>query len=56
MGPCDRQRIKTEFSEDNKGCQFFPYRTNFDTLQDVFNMDPDRAAFKPGTEPWYIGW
>lgn len=45
---------KTE--EDNKGCQFFPYRTDFNTLQDVFNMDADRAAFKPGSEPWYIGW
>ena len=37
-------------------CQFFPYKTEFDTLADVFNMSDDRANFKEGEKPWYIGW
>ncbi|KAK7111199.1 hypothetical protein V1264_010873 [Littorina saxatilis] len=37
-------------------CQFFPYNTEFLTLADALNMSDDRAAFKPGEEPWYIGW
>ena len=37
-------------------CQFFPYKTNFYSLHDVFQMSDDRAQLKDGTEPWYIGW
>ena len=37
-------------------CQFFPYRTNFNSLRDVFNMSDERAQLKDGTKPWYIGW
>ncbi|KAL5270306.1 hypothetical protein ACHWQZ_G001149 [Mnemiopsis leidyi] len=43
-------------SHDGENCQFFPYKTGFLELQDVFNMDPSRASFKPGHKPWYIGW
>ncbi|XP_064454709.1 bifunctional arginine demethylase and lysyl-hydroxylase JMJD6-like [Ornithodoros turicata] len=32
-------------------CQFFPYKTEFKNLYDVFNMSPERAK-----SPWYIGW
>ena len=35
-------------------CQFFPYKTNFATLGDVFNMS-DKDANMQG-KPWYIGW
>lgn len=37
-------------------CQFFPYKTEFETLADVFNISEDRANFKEGETPWYIGW
>lgn len=37
-------------------CQFFPYNTDFRTLEEVFNMTDDRADFKDGENPWYIGW
>ncbi|XP_074109984.1 bifunctional arginine demethylase and lysyl-hydroxylase JMJD6 [Cotesia typhae] len=37
-------------------CQFFPYKTGFKSLQDVFNMSEDRILLKPGSEPWYVGW
>ena len=37
-------------------CQFFPYKTEFHTLADAFNMSDERADFKEGERPWYIGW
>ena len=39
-----------------ENCQFFPYKTNFTSLEDVFDMDEDRALMKDGSAPWYIGW
>ena len=35
-------------------CQFFPYKTEFHTLREVFNMSKERSQFK--AEPWYVGW
>ncbi|XP_013786777.1 F-box protein At1g78280-like [Limulus polyphemus] len=38
-------------------CQFFPFKTNFLHLQDVFNMPEDRAMMKTrDSKTWYIGW
>lgn len=37
-------------------CQFFPYSTDFRGLREVFQMDADRAAMRPGARPWYVGW
>lgn len=37
-------------------CQFFPYKTEFKTLSDVFLMSKKRANFTEGEKPWYIGW
>ncbi|XP_061180297.1 uncharacterized protein LOC133188829 [Saccostrea echinata] len=39
-----------------ENCQFFPYKTNFSTLEEVFEMNEDRALMKDGSAPWYIGW
>jgi hypothetical protein len=39
-----------------ENCQFFPYKTNFSSLEEVFEMDDDRALMKDGSDPWYIGW
>ncbi|KAL0124516.1 hypothetical protein PUN28_006399 [Cardiocondyla obscurior] len=33
-------------------CQFFPYNTEFESLQDVFDMNEDRAMMVKGTAPW----
>ncbi|CAG9865353.1 unnamed protein product [Phyllotreta striolata] len=45
-------------STDNAGenCQFFPYRTEFRSLAEVFRMPAARAALAPGERPWYVGW
>lgn len=47
---------KLEASEENDelGCQFFPYKTNFKTLKHVFQMSKKRAALKK--DQWYVGW
>ncbi|KAL3876866.1 hypothetical protein ACJMK2_034649 [Sinanodonta woodiana] len=37
-------------------CQFFPYKTEFETLADAFNISEARARFEPGERNWYIGW
>ncbi|XP_038070346.1 bifunctional arginine demethylase and lysyl-hydroxylase psr-1-like [Patiria miniata] len=37
-------------------CQFFPYKTKFDSLKEVFEMAPERANLSDGSAPWYIGW
>ena len=39
---------------DEKPCQFFAYKTNFRTLEDVFSMSKKRAALKK--DQWYVGW
>lgn len=39
-----------------KPCQFFPYKTEFNTLEEALNMDEQRATMAPGYMPWYIGW
>ncbi|XP_046406321.1 uncharacterized protein LOC124171223 [Ischnura elegans] len=46
----------SEYSSFQMNCQFFPYETEFQSLQEVFNMSEDRARMKQGTKPWYIGW
>ena len=38
-----------------RDCQFFPYRTNFTSLGQVFRMPKRRAQLKTG-KPWYVGW
>lgn len=37
-------------------CQFFPYKTKFGSLRDVFAMSSERARLQDGSKPWYIGW
>ncbi|CAG0901168.1 unnamed protein product [Darwinula stevensoni] len=37
-------------------CQFFPYQTEFRSLDEVFDMDSSRANMTPGFVPWYVGW
>ncbi|XP_050426874.1 uncharacterized protein LOC126837113 [Adelges cooleyi] len=39
-----------------KSCQYFPYKTEFQTLEEALDMDERRAALEPGYKPWYIGW
>lgn len=38
------------FHED---CQFLHFKSNFQTLRDVFRMSED---FRTGHKPWYVGW
>jgi len=52
------QKIYSPESPVMKGrdpqCQFFPYKTSFRSLEEVFEM-PEKDAKMEG-KPWYIGW
>ena len=55
--------FKNIYSEDSpalhnqeRNCQFFPYKTSFGSLSEVFNMSQEQSKHKVGTKPWYIGW
>ena len=38
-------------------CQFFPYKTHFTHLNEVFDAIGNESDFlNDGTEPWYVGW
>lgn len=49
-------KTKGALSSIEEECQFFPYKTEFETLEEVFNMSAKRANFTSGEKPWYIGW
>ncbi len=40
----------------DSNCQFFPYKTDFENLGEVFQMSASRAMLMDGSDPWYIGW
>lgn len=44
------------FNDDssNRDCQFFPYKTNFNGLYDVFKMSKHMKDMRG--DPWYVGW
>lgn len=48
--------FKTLYRGQDANCQFFPYKTEFQSLQDVFDMSASRATMEKGTKPWYVGW
>lgn len=48
--------ISDAFEVTEEECQFFPYKTDFESLEDAFNMTNDRAHFKEGEDTWYFGW
>lgn len=37
-------------------CQFFPYKTDFQSMAEVFNMSEARSEFREGERQWYVGW
>eukprot|EP00058_Branchiostoma_floridae_P004667 XP_002590155.1 hypothetical protein BRAFLDRAFT_90890 [Branchiostoma floridae] len=37
-------------------CQFFPYNTDFGSLEEAFNMSAARSELREGEESWYFGW
>ncbi|CAL7940418.1 unnamed protein product [Xylocopa violacea] len=48
--------FKSLYDGEDANCQFFPYKTEFKSLQDVFEMSESRASLEEGTKPWYVGW
>ncbi|XP_011493821.1 PREDICTED: uncharacterized protein LOC105359040 [Ceratosolen solmsi marchali] len=48
--------LKELYEGQDANCQFFPYKTEFRSLQDVFNMSTSRALLQAGSKPWYVGW
>ena len=39
-----------------RDCQFFPYKTEFMSMEEVFDMPRARSQFKEGEKLWYVGW
>ncbi|KAI1301703.1 hypothetical protein HDE_03174 [Halotydeus destructor] len=37
-------------------CQFFPFRTSFVKLREVFEMPAERVNLTDTSQTWYIGW
>ena len=54
------KRIYTEKEDTlrliDEDCQFFGYKTEFDSLEEALNMSKERADYKDGEQPWYFGW
>lgn len=50
------RNVSDGFKVTEEECQFFPYKTEFETLEEAFNMSDDRAQFKEGEKSWYFGW
>lgn len=50
------RNVSDGFKVTEEECQFFPYKTEFETLEEAFNMSDDRAQFKQGEKSWYFGW
>lgn len=48
--------FKSLYEGVDGNCQFFPYRTEFKSLREVFEMSAGRSLLEKGTEPWYVGW
>lgn len=48
----DKNKEAYRVNEDE--CQFFPYRTEFISLEQALNMSKERSEWK--AEPWYFGW
>lgn len=48
--------FKSLYDGEDANCQFFPYKTEFKSLQDVFDMSASRSLLEEGTKPWYVGW
>lgn len=46
----------TALKNVEENCQFFPYKSNFKDLEEVFDMSDDKALMKDRSSPWYIGW
>ncbi|XP_062569285.1 uncharacterized protein LOC134231353 [Saccostrea cucullata] len=46
----------TALENVEKKCQFFAYKSNFKSFEEVFEMSEERAFLKDKSAPWYIGW
>ncbi|GAB6020399.1 hypothetical protein CHUAL_003101 [Chamberlinius hualienensis] len=44
------------FNSVEEECQFFPFRTEFTSLREVFEMSNDRAKGLGSEKTWYVGW
>lgn len=47
----DSERMKSNVRDT---CQFFPYKTKFKTLRQVFEMEKNENG--EWNTPWYVGW
>ena len=48
------EKNKDAYRVNEDECQFFPYRTEFTSLEQAMNMSKDRSEWKE--KPWYFGW
>lgn len=50
-------RTKGAYDSVREECQFFPFKTDFISLEEVFNMPVSRARQMTSEEvTWYVGW
>lgn len=45
-----------EDSDEEWNCQFFPYKTEFKSLEEALNIPKERVNYVAGNRPWYFGW
>lgn len=55
------QFFKTTYLNSRKktktfDCQFFPYKSGFQSLFEGLSLSEDRANLTNGEKPWYFGW
>ncbi|XP_017782184.1 PREDICTED: bifunctional arginine demethylase and lysyl-hydroxylase JMJD6 [Nicrophorus vespilloides] len=50
------KKLYSSYPKRKQECQFFPYKTEFESLREALNMSEDRSRLEPKTTPWYIGW
>lgn len=43
-------------SRNKWNCQFFPYKSGFNSLHEALAMPEARVNYETGTAPWYFGW
>lgn len=48
------EKNKDAYRINEDECQFFPYRTEFISLEEAMNMSKERSEWKE--KPWYFGW
>lgn len=50
------ESVERSYESVDEECQLLTFKTEFLSLQDVFNMSDARIKNAKGEKPWYVGW